>query len=131
MIHMIWNNYVRLGRNQRGGRKNYDDNAVPNFVDSAGEEDDLISEVEGEHGVKIKKKIGKKGKKEEGDQLAEIIEDPLIVDKILSHRTAKRKRDDESVKSSDNRITGSNLSKSNRTLQKFSKSWNKREQKGF
>ena len=35
----------------------------------------------------------------------EIIEDPLIVDKILSHRTVKRKKDDDS---SDEKMDSSN-----------------------
>lgn len=101
----------RSGRAQRGGRKNYDDNAVPNFSDSPPSDGDVNiggSSPEGNLLTPlVTKKRGRKKKDsvdEGGDQLeqiVEVIEDPLIVDKILSHRIVKRKKedtDDESIK---------------------------------
>ena len=95
----------RSGRAQRGGRKNYDDNAVPNFSDSPETDDVNLSSPENLLVPAVKKRGRKKkdSTEEGGDQLesiAEVIEDPLIVDKILSHRIVRRKKeeDEDSVK---------------------------------
>ena len=91
---------ICLGRTQRGERKNYDDNAVPNFVDSPGEDDDF--QGSGDELARVGKKGKGPGRKKKEDEVSqEPTEDPLVVDKILSHRTVKRKRDDVSVKSND------------------------------
>ena len=72
---------------------------MPNFVDSAGEEDNFNSGGEGSEdlgGAKIKKRPGKP-KKEAKDAPVSVpvddeVADPLIVDRILSHRTVKRSK---------------------------------------
>ena len=92
----------RSGRAQRGGRKNYDDNAVPNFSDSPETDGDVnVSSPENLQLAPVVKKRGRKKKdsvdegSEQPETIAEVIEDPLIVDKILSHRIVKRKKEEE------------------------------------
>jgi hypothetical protein len=97
----------RSGRASRGGRKNYDDNAVPNFSESPESDVDTGHLSDNEAGLisaaLVQKKRGRKKKdsQDEGgsdhaETITEMIEDPLIVDKILSHRVVKRKKDDDS-----------------------------------
>lgn len=82
----------RSGRSSRGAPKNYDDNAVPNFSDGDADSDD--DEPARKRGRKKKESVDTS---EDGVQepVAEIAEEPLIVDKILSHRIVKRKKSSE------------------------------------